>query len=51
MSKPTTLYRVYDPNSLNAMGMAFDVALEALPCKRRSDARTRRELLADHLFG
>jgi hypothetical protein len=44
MGKPTTPYRVYDPNSLKAMGMAFDAALDALPHEGTGEARIRREL-------
>jgi hypothetical protein len=44
MVKPTTPYRVYDPNSLKAMGTAFDAALEALPHEGKGEARIRREL-------
>ena len=44
MGKKTTHYRVYDPKSLKAMGMAFDAALNALPHKGRGEIRMRREL-------
>jgi hypothetical protein len=42
--KPTGSYRVYDPKSLKAMGMAFDAALNALPHEGRGEIRMRREL-------
>jgi len=42
--KPTTLYHLYDPNLLKAMGRAFDAALEALAHESRGEARIRREL-------
>jgi hypothetical protein len=44
MGKVTPHYRVYDPKSLKAMGMAFDAALDALPQKGRGEIRMRREL-------
>jgi hypothetical protein len=44
MGKETTPYRVYDPKSLKAMGMAFDAALNALPHEGRGDTRLLREL-------
>ena len=44
MGKETTPYRVYDPKSLKAMGMAFDAALNALPHEGRGEIRMRREL-------
>ena len=44
MGKITPHYRVYDPKSLKAMGMAFDAALDALPQKGRGEIRMRREL-------
>jgi hypothetical protein len=44
MGKETTPYRVYDPNLLKAMGMAFDAALNALPHEGRGEIRMRREL-------
>jgi hypothetical protein len=43
VARPTTP-GVYDPKALTAMGMAFDVALDAFPDKDRSEARIRREL-------
>jgi hypothetical protein len=44
MGKPTTPYRVYNPNSLKEMGMAFDAALDAFPREGGGEARIRREL-------
>ena len=44
MGEETTPYRVYDPKSLKAMGMAFDAALNALPHEGRGEIRMRREL-------
>ena len=44
MGKKTTPYRVYDPESLKVMGMAFDAALSALPREGTGEIRMRREL-------
>jgi hypothetical protein len=38
--KPTTLYHLYDPNLLKAMGRAFDAALEAL-ARTKAGARPK----------
>jgi hypothetical protein len=42
--KPTTLHHLYGPNSLKAMGMAFDAALDALPHEGKREDGIRREL-------
>jgi hypothetical protein len=44
MGKKTTPYRVYDPESLKVMGMAFDAALSALPREGTGEIPMRREL-------
>jgi hypothetical protein len=44
MVKPAAPCRVYDPNSLKAMGTAFDATWDALPHEGKGDDRIRREL-------
>ena len=42
--KPTTLHHLYGPNSLKAMRMAFDAALDAFPHEGKREDGVRREL-------
>jgi hypothetical protein len=49
LDEPTTPYHFYDPNSLKAVGTAFDAAWDALPHEGKGDDRIPRGL--DLLIG